>query len=268
MVVYDESGKRIEEYDLDKGRLERRSMAVEHRWVVDSEERGEWVTAREYPETGGRDVEWRVTAEEAGHWSTTGPDGGEVADFDGALSEDWPHDAAVPDTFEYAVYRAYTEEELAQREERSREAEYSARQAAQLRALNLAAARAKVAAMSFESETEIAEVGALLPDWVPDGHQYRQGDTFQWDMRTWRTSQDTTSQGIYPPGASEALYYEIVVAPDGVIVYRPARGRYDSVREGELRHYPDADGPVYRSKVDWNAYSPDAVPDSWELVSG
>lgn len=67
MVVYDESVHRIEEYDLDKGYLENKSEAVEHRWVVDSEEQGEWVTLKEYPETGGKDVEWRVTAEEQGH---------------------------------------------------------------------------------------------------------------------------------------------------------------------------------------------------------
>ena len=51
--------------------LENKSEAVEHRWVVDSEERGEWVTLKEYPETGGKDVEWRVTAEEQGRWRTT-----------------------------------------------------------------------------------------------------------------------------------------------------------------------------------------------------
>lgn len=266
MVVYDESGHRIEEYDLDRGYLENRIEAVEHRWVVDSEGQGEWVTLREYPETGGRDVEWRVTAEERGHWMTTDAEGGEVADFDGALSDCWPHDAPVPDIFEYAVYHPYTEEELEERERQRREAEYAARQATQLQAYSLMAARDRVATLEFGSETEIAEVSTLLPDWVPDGHEYRQGDAFQWGKRTWRVSQDTTSQGIYPPDVSEALYYEIVIAPDGIVVYRAAHGRYDSVREGELRHYPDADGPVYRSKVDWNAYAPDVVPANWELV--
>ena len=109
MVVYDEHGSRIEEYDLDKGYLESKSETVEHRWVVDSEEQGEWVTLKEYPETGGTDVEWHVTAEEQGHWKTTNAEGEEVADFDGALSDDWPHDVPVPDIFEYAIYHPYTE---------------------------------------------------------------------------------------------------------------------------------------------------------------
>lgn len=266
MVVYDESGHRVEEYDIGRGYLETKSEAVEHRWVVDSEERGEWVTLKEYPETGGKDVGWRVTAEERGHWKTVGESGEEVADFDGTLSDDWAHDAPVPDTFEYAIYHPYTEEELEEREEQRREAEHAALQTAQVQALGIRAARAQVATMEFGSETEIAGVSTLLPDWVPDGHEYRQGDAFQWERRTWRVSQNTTSQSIYPPDVSESLYYEVVIAPDGVIVYRAARGQYDSVRKGELRHYPDADGPVYRSKVDWNAYAPDAVPANWELV--
>lgn len=266
MVVYDEGGHRIEEYDLDKGYLESRTEDVEHRWVVDSEERGEWATLKEYPETGGRDVEWRVTAEERGHWETVGEGGGDVADFDGALSDDWPHDVPVPDVFEYAVYHPYTEGELEERERQRREDEYGARQAMQLRAYSLMAARAQVATLEFESESEIADVSTLLPDWVPDGHEYRQGDAFQWEKRTWRASQNTTSQSIYPPDVSEALYYEIAIAPDGIIVYRAAHGQYDSVRKGELRHYPDADGPVYRSNVDWNAYAPDVAPANWELV--
>lgn len=126
MVVYDESGRRIEEYDLDKGYLESKSEAVEHRWVADSEEQGEWVTLKEYPETGGTDVEWRVTAEEQGHWKTTDSEGEEVADFYGTLSDDWPHDVPVPDIFEYAIYHPYTEEELEEREKQRQEAEAEA----------------------------------------------------------------------------------------------------------------------------------------------
>lgn len=268
MIVYDESGERLDNYDLDAGRVRIEDRDVLHRWVVDAEEEGEWAIVAEYPETGGKDVEWRVTSPEEGHWETVDAESGNVvADFDGTLSDDWPHDAPVSDIFEYAIYHPYSEEELEEREKQRQEAEYASRQAMQLQTYNLMAARAQVATLEFESETQIAEVSTLLPNWVPDGHEYRQGDAFQWERRTWRVSQDTTSQSIYQPDVSEALYYEIVIAPDGIIVYRAAHGQYDSVREGELRHYPNADGPVYRSKVDWNAYAPDVVPDNWELVS-
>lgn len=145
MVVYDDSGHRIEEYDLDRGYLETKIESVEHRWVVDSEERGEWVTLKEYPETGGRDVEWRVTAEELGHWKTTNAEGEEVADFDGALSDDWPHDASIPDIFEYAVYYAYTDAELAEIAEKKKKEEQEKQKA-----------------------QENAEIAATLPDAVAD----------------------------------------------------------------------------------------------------
>lgn len=295
MVVYDESGRRIEEYDLDKGYLESKSEAVEHQWVVDSEEQGEWVTLNEYPETGGKDVEWRVTAEEQGHWKTVKKGGGEeVSDFDGKLSDDWPHDVPVPDIFEYAIYHPYTEEELAeierQREEEERrvqeqrsisegskefflgggkeqmEAQIAAGGAdPQLQAL----ARMQVMTMNLAPmpASTVAEFRDYWRDWEPGIKDVKQNDCFKYGGGYWRASQDIPeTQGIYPPGTSESLYYPITVSSDGVIVYRECHGEYDMVRAGETRHYTDADGPVYRAKVD-TAYDPDAVPDNWEFVS-
>lgn len=145
MVVYDESWNRIEEYDIDKGYLIHKSKSVEHRWIVDSEEQGEWVTTKEYPETGGKDVEWHVTVAERGHWKTTDAEGKEVVDFDGTFSDDWPHDVPIPDIFEYAMYHAYTSAELAELAEKKKKEE-QARQEAQ----------------------EKVEIAATLPDAIAD----------------------------------------------------------------------------------------------------
>lgn len=145
MVVYDDSGHRIEEYDLDKGYLENKSDVVEHRWVVDSEEQGEWVTIKEYPETGGKDVEWRVTVAESGHWKTTDAEGKEVADFDGNISDDWPHDIPIPDIFEYNVYHAYTSDELAELAKKKMEEE-----------------------QAIQEVKEKADIASTLPDAVAD----------------------------------------------------------------------------------------------------
>lgn len=145
MIVYDENGKRIEDYDLSKGRLESKSKRVEHRWVVDSKERGEWVTKKEYPETGGKDVEWRVTVAERGHWKTTDAEGKEVTGFDGNISDDWPHDMPIPDIFKYAVYHAYTNAELAE----------------------LAKKKAKEE-QAIQEAKEKAEIASTLPDAVAD----------------------------------------------------------------------------------------------------
>lgn len=145
MVVYDESGKRIDAYDLERGYLEQKSERVKHRWVVDSKERGEWITVKEYPATGGKDVEWRVTEEEKGHWATTDERGNDVDDFDGILRDDWPHDVPIPDIFEYAVYHAYTDAELAEIAEKKKKAEQEKQKA-----------------------LENAEIAATLPDAVAD----------------------------------------------------------------------------------------------------
>lgn len=297
MIVYDESGERLDNYDTDAGRVRIEEKDVLHRWVVDAEEEGEWVTVAEYPETGGSDVEWRVTSPEEGHWSTVDADTGEaVTDFDGTLSDDWPHDVPVPDVFEYAIYHPYTEEELEELEKQRQEAEAEAERKRaidegcqaffidggktkmeqdiedaatsggtdpQLKAL----ATLQIATMDLTSVTSTgcAAFRDYWPEWKPDT-QYKQNDPLQWKGVYYRVSQDTTSSSVYPPDtAGESLYYPITIAPDGIIVYRTCHGAYDMVRAGETRHYPDAEGPVYRAKVD-TAYDPDTVPANWELV--
>lgn len=267
MTTYNEEGQKIDSYDESLGYLELVTVNVSHSWVVDKEEEGEWEVIAEYPETGGKDVEWKVTSPEEGHWKTVNKETEEeIEDFDGNVYEDWPHDEPVPDLWQYQVYHKYTEEELAERKEQQEEMQYESRKSSQMYNVTLAMAKAQVATMSLDTDTQVADVSALLPDWVEEGHEYKQRDSFQWNRRCWRVSQDLTSSKVYPPDSSEALYYEIVIAPDGVIVYRQCTGQHDSVMKGERRHYPDADGPVYESLVDYNAYSPEAYAQNWKLV--
>lgn len=131
-----------------------------------------------------------------------------------------------------------------------------------------AIARMQVMTMDLEAQpsSAVAEFRDYWPEWQPDT-AYGFQQPLQYDGSYFRTSQALTSSSTYPPGSSESLYYEVEIAPDGVIVYRTCHGSYDAVQKGETRHYPDADGPIYRSKVDNNAYSPDVVPANWEPVS-
>lgn len=127
--------------------------------------------------------------------------------------------------------------------------------------------RMQVMTMDLTSvtSTECVAFRDYWPEWQPDT-QYKQNDPLQWKGAYYRVSQDTTSSSIYPPDtAGESLYYPVTIAPDGIIVYRTCHGAYDMVRAGETRHYPNAEGPVYRAKVD-TAYDPDTVPDNWKLV--
>ena len=92
MNIYDEQGNPVMDYDPEKGRLERKVRVHHHEAVEAVEEQGHWETIAEYPETGGKDVQW-------------------VVDVPGVEArEAWDEEET------YWLYIPYTEEELAQME--------------------------------------------------------------------------------------------------------------------------------------------------------
>ena len=92
MDMYDEQGNPVTDYDPAKGRLEMQKRIHHHEAVEAVEEQGHWETVAEYPETGGKDVEW-------------------VVDAPGVEArEAWDEEET------YWLYIPYTEEELAQME--------------------------------------------------------------------------------------------------------------------------------------------------------
>lgn len=130
-------------------------------------------------------------------------------------------------------------------------------------------------ALSLPSIAPTVKDSALAPvikyagEYVPEGHEYKKGEVFQCSDGTyWRVSQTFTTQAQWSPGSPglDALFYEIKIAEDGIIVWAQPRGEFDAPDAGDLRHYPDADGAVYRSKVNDNGYSPEAAPGNWEAA--
>lgn len=123
--------------------------------------------------------------------------------------------------------------------------------------------------IAFEpvSDTTVSNITDYIPRYIEDGHQYKKGDPFVYDGRYFRASQDITTSSVWHPGdvGTESLFYEIRIAPDGIIVWSQPFGEYNAPDKGDLRHYPDADSPIYRSLIDDNAYSPEVYPDGWEL---
>ena len=92
MDMYDEQGNPVTDYDPAKGRLEMQKRIHHHEAVEAVEEQGHWETVVEYPETGGRDVQW-------------------VVDVPGVEAQEaWDEEET------YWLYIHYTEEELAQME--------------------------------------------------------------------------------------------------------------------------------------------------------
>lgn len=92
MDMYDEQGNPVTDYDPAKGRLEMQKRIHHHEAVEAVEEQGHWETVAEYPETGGKDVQW-------------------VVDVPGVEAQEaWDEEET------YWLYIPYTEEELAQME--------------------------------------------------------------------------------------------------------------------------------------------------------
>lgn len=119
------------------------------------------------------------------------------------------------------------------------------------------------------NDSVLAEFVNYFPEWK-SGVDYKTGETLTYNSKYYRISQDHTSQEQWIPGSvgTESLYYEIVIASDGIIVWHKPSGAYDAPNKDELRHYPDADSPVYVSLIDGNAFSPDEYPAGWELFNG
>lgn len=118
------------------------------------------------------------------------------------------------------------------------------------------------------SDSNIVSVIKYAPNYVPEGKLYKKGEVFKYtDGTYWRVSQEFTSQAQWVPGQPglDALFYNIHIAPDGIIVWEQPRGEFDAPDKGDKRHYPNEDSPIYVSKVNDNAYSPDTYPDNWEL---
>ena len=92
MDMYDEQGNPVTDYDPAKGRLEMQKRIHHHEAVEAVEEQGHWETVAEYPETGGKDVQW-------------------VVDVPGVEAQE-----AWDEKETYWLYIPYTEEELAQME--------------------------------------------------------------------------------------------------------------------------------------------------------
>lgn len=116
MIIYNENGNVIENPDMSFGYVEKKIIPVIHQYIVDEPAVTHEVIIKEYPETGGKDVAIVVDAPEIGHWITSDQNGNEISEFDGDLTA-FAKDFPVNDTWEYGVFVAYSEEEIARRQE-------------------------------------------------------------------------------------------------------------------------------------------------------
>lgn len=105
----------------------------------------------------------------------------------------------------------------------------------------------------------------LFPAWAA-GTAYAADTRIRYGGKLYRVVQAHTSQADWLPDSTPALYTE-VARPGEIPVWRQPTGAQDAHNTGDLVHYPDADGPVYRSTMDSNVWAPDAYPAGWEVVA-
>ena len=115
------------------------------------------------------------------------------------------------------------------------------------------------------SDSDALEAVELFPPWEI-GRLCKVGERLRYADKLYRCEQEHTSQAGWEPPNVPALFTE--VAPPGEIpVWRQPTGSQDAYQTGDKVHYPDADGPVYVSKIDGNVWSPEAYPAGWEEIT-
>ena len=69
----------------------------------------------------------------------------------------------------------------------------------------------------------------------------------------------------YPIEQTPALWL-IIPTIVGYPVWQQPTGAHDAYQMGDRVHFPDADSPVYESKINANVWSPTVYPAGWQLI--
>lgn len=117
------------------------------------------------------------------------------------------------------------------------------------------------AAVSLDDSDALGAV-ELFPAWKTDT-AYALDVRVRYGDKLYRCEQTHTSQAGWEPPEVPALWTE-VAKPGEIPVWRQPTGAQDAYMKGDRVHYPDKDGPVYESTMDYNTYSPDVY--GWVMV--
>lgn len=190
MTVYDQNGKPLDNFDLNRGYLKKKNTIIHHEAVASVEERGHWETLHEYS-TGGKDVEW-------------------VIDVPGVKAKDaWDESVTI------TVYIPYTEEELAEQEQKKRVLEEKEARKKAIEEVQNAIITAQINTLSVDDDTAF-RWKMLYPEWKKDIF-YKKDTKVQHDKRLYKCLQEHTSQIGWEPVNAPALWTEIVEAHSGTI---------------------------------------------------
>ena len=105
------------------------------------------------------------------------------------------------------------------------------------------------------------------------GTDYQANDKFTYNGKVYEVIQAHTSQADWAPDSTPALYKEYlnveIKNEDGsttevVAEYKQPTGSHDTYKKGDKVLF---NGKIYKSLIDYNAYSPEEYAQGWEVVT-
>ena len=118
-----------------------------------------------------------------------------------------------------------------------------------------------VKAAASLSDGDALEAVELFAPWKADT-AYALDDRIRYEDKLYKCVQAHTSQMDWTPPDTPSLWTE-VAEPGTIPVWKQPTGAQDAYMIGDKVHYPDADGPVYVSTIDYNVYEPGVY--GWEV---
>lgn len=109
------------------------------------------------------------------------------------------------------------------------------------------------AALSLD-DADALEAVELFPVWAVET-AYTAGIRVRYGEKLYRCEQSHTSQADWTPDQTPALWTE-VAKPGEIPVWRQPTGAQDAYMTGDKVKYPDENGAVYESTMDYNVYEP------------
>lgn len=115
------------------------------------------------------------------------------------------------------------------------------------------------AAVSLLDEDALQAVELFAP-WQADT-AYAMDERIRYNGKLYRVVQSHTSQADWTPDITPALYTE-VAEPGAIPVWKQPTGAQDAYMTGDKVRYPDEQGEVWVSVMDYNTYAPGVY--GWE----
>lgn len=178
-----------------------------------------------------------------------------------AFEFELPEDFDMDRIFDYIIVdgqlfespKPPTDEELASRKEANKRKQMDT-------AVQLFVRTASLTNEQMLSVSELYEEWEVGVNYIPEDVR-KHGDGL------YRCVQGHTSQDGWEPENVPALWSKVTIDEEsGYEVWKRPSGGHDAYSIGDRVLYPDADGDVYESLINGNAWSPEEYPAGWKKI--